>query len=102
MNKTLYELLGMKAKNSIFKSVVVTDRFTNEGYRIVEAEPYDQTFLNAVKHPSLYDKTTSKIMLKLYEFFNKEACWLIVYTDEHGQDENLVSEFFLKDVFGLI
>ena len=35
-NKSLYELLGMKAKNSIFKSVFVTEERTFEGYKIVE------------------------------------------------------------------
>ncbi len=100
-NKSLYELLGMKSKNSIFKSVFITDRHTHEGYQIVEVEPYDNTFLNAIQSVSKYDKTTDKIMKKVYEYFNGQDVWLSMYTDEFGNDEILVNEYYMKQ-FGLL
>ena len=79
--KSLYDLLGMSAKNSIFKSVFVTDKYTSEGYRIIEVEPYDDTFLNAISTISKFDKTTDKIFKKVHHYFNGEPAWLSLYTD---------------------
>lgn len=100
MYKSLYDLLGMKAKNSIFKSVFVTDSYTSEGYRIVEVEAYDDTFLNATATVTKLDNTTDKIFLKVYQYFNGEPVWISLYTDISCADY-LVSTFYMKE-WGLI
>ncbi|MEJ7218454.1 hypothetical protein [Staphylococcus gallinarum] len=98
---TLYELLGMKAKNSIFRSVIITDKKTFEGYPLVEVEPYDQTFLNAVLYPKRYEKTLDRIMKKVFNYFNNTDVWLSVYT-EHGHIEFLLNEHYMREVYKLI
>lgn len=100
MNKSLYELLGMRAKNSIFKSVFVTDEYTREGYRIVEVEPYDDTFLNAISTISKFDKTTDRIFKKVYQYFKGDPVWISLYTDV-SSSEYLVNAFYMKE-WGLI
>lgn len=61
MDKTLYELLEMKAKKSIYKSVLVTNKQL-EGARIIEAEPFDQTGVNIIDGSlSVRDKGIDKI-----------------------------------------
>lgn len=97
--KTLYDVLGMKSKKSIFKSVFITDKVTSEGYKIIEVEPYDQTFLNAISTVSKYDRTTDRIFKKIYETFGADM-WVIICT-EYGQDEHLLSEYYMKE-YGLI
>lgn len=99
--KTLYEALGLKRKNSILKSVFITDKKTSEGFPIVEVEPFDDTFLNAVKYPSLYDKTLDKILKAVYDYCGSDI-WLVIDTDEHGHSEILVSEYNMKEVFKLV
>ena len=98
-NKSLYSLLGMKSKNSVFKSVFVTDSYTCENYRIIEVEPYDNTFLNAINTVNKYDNTIDRIVKKVYEYFNGQDVWLKVYTDNHGQIEILVNEFYMKQFY---
>jgi hypothetical protein len=100
MNKSLYELLGMKAKYSIFKSVFVTDDYTSEGFRIIAVEPYDDTFLNAISTISKLDKTTDKIFKKVHQYFKGEPVWLCLYTDiSHG--EYLINDFYMEQ-WGLL
>lgn len=98
---TLYELTGMKAKKSIFKSVVITGRKTFEGYPLVEVEPYDETFLNAIAYPKKYDETVDRIFKKVYEYFNQKSVWIALYTD-YGQSEHLLSKYHMKEVYKLI
>lgn len=98
---SLYGALNMKAKNSIYKSVFMHNEKTFEGYTIVEVEPYDETFLNAIATPSKYDLTLEKIMKKVYKYFNENDVWLKVYT-EYGQQEFLLNDFYMKKVFKLI
>ena len=100
MNKSLYELLGMKAKHSIFKSVFVTDYFTSEGFRIIEVEPFDNTFLNASSTISKLDKTTDKIFKKVHQYFKGEPVWLCLYTDIL-HSEYLINDFYMEQ-FGLL
>ena len=95
-SKNLYNLLGIKSKNSVFKSVIVTDNYTYENYQIIEVEPYDNTFLNATNTVNKYDNVIDRIMKKVYEYFNSQDVWLKVYTDNHGQIEILVNEFYMK------
>lgn len=99
--KTLYEALGLKREKSIFKSVAITDKKTSEGFSIVEVEPFDDTFLNAIKYPSLYDKTLDKILKAVYNYCGADM-WLIIDTDEYGHSEILVSEYNMKEVYHLI
>ena len=100
LNKSLYELLGMKAKYSIFKSVFVTDYFTSEGFRIIEVEPYDDTFLNAISTISKFDKTTEKIFKKVHQYFKGESVWVSIYT-EISHEEHLINDFYMEQ-WGLL
>lgn len=63
MNKSLYETLDMKRKNSTLKSVFVTkDIF--EGCIIINVEAYDTTGYNAIN-------TTVSKFDKFYDYLNK-------------------------------
>lgn len=94
--KTLYELKNMKAKNSILKSVFITDKII-EGYPVVEVEPYDQTFLNAINTISKYDNTVDRILKEVYKYFDKKTVWVNFYT-EYGHHEILLSEYYVDKV----
>ena len=88
MNEPLYDILNMKAKNSIYRSVFITNRKTLEGYKIVEVEPYDDTFLRAINTVKKYDSTVDRVIKKVYDTVG--TCWIIFYTD-YGQIEILVN-----------
>ena len=96
--KTLYDLKGMKQKNSVLKSVFVTERVTREGYQIIEVEPYDQTFINAIDRD--YENTKSYIMKEVYKFM-KSNTWLIFYT-HLGQEEYLINDYYMKEFYRLV
>lgn len=98
MAVTLYNLKSMKQENSVLRSVFFTDRKTSEGYQIVEVEPYDQTFLNAVKRD--YDKMETYIMKEVYKFMDRDV-WLIFYTD-HGKREFLINDYYMKEFYKLV
>ena len=96
--KTLYNLKGMKQKNSVLKSVFVTDRVTGEGYQIIEVEPYDQTFLNVIDRD--YENTKTYIMKEVYKFMERDT-WLIFYTD-YGREEYLINDYYMKEFYKLV
>lgn len=85
MNETLYSVLGLKSKNSIYKSVFITGKFSDRGLPIVEVEPWDNTFLNAVSTATKYSNTVDKIITKVVETIGS-AC-IVFYTDEWGTKE---------------
>ena len=73
MDKTLYELLEMKAKKSICKSVLVTNKQL-EGARIIEVEPFDQTGVNIIDGSlSVRDKGIDRIEKKLLKYFKETS-----------------------------
>lgn len=90
--KTLYEILNMNRKNSILKSVTITNTSTEEGYPIVGVEPYDNTFLNAINTIEKYDGTVDKIIEKVRNYYNGKPFWLSVATDCYGHIEMLVTK----------
>lgn len=90
--KTLYEILNMNRKNSILKSVTITNTSTGEGYPIVEVEPYDNTFLNAISTIKNYDGTVDRIIEKVRDYYNDKPFWLSVSTDNYGHIEMLVTK----------
>lgn len=94
--KTLYELKNMKAKNSVLKSVFITNE-TFEGYPVVEVEPNDDTFLNAINTTRKYDNTVDRILKEVYKYFNNETVWVNFYT-EYGHNEILLSEYYVEKV----
>lgn len=94
--KTLYELKNMKSKNSILKSVFITNK-EFEGYPVVEVEPYDDTFLNATNTIRKYDNTVDRILKEVYKYFNNETVWVRFYT-EYGHNEILLSEYYVEKV----
>lgn len=96
MYKSIYDLKGMKGKNSIFKSVFVTNRNTYEGFPIVEVEAYDRTFLNATNTESKYDKTVLRIAEKVLDYFNGKDVWMAIYTDKFGTHEILLNEKWIE------
>lgn len=98
---TLYEKLNMKRKYSIFKSVFITGSITLEGYPLVEVEPYDDTFLNAINTSNKYDKVLDRIFKAVFDYYNQKDVWVAVYTDR-GHEEFLLSEYSMKKVYKLI
>lgn len=88
--EVLYDILGLKRKNSIFKSVVVTNEKTYEGFRVVYVEPYDKTFLNATSTVKKYDDTIDRITDKLKEVYT-EPLWVVVDEDNFGHIEILIN-----------
>lgn len=90
--KTLYEILNMNRKNSILKSVTITNSLTMEGYPIVEVEPYDNTFLNAINTVKKYDDTIDRIIEKVRDYYNGKSFWLSVSTDNYEHNEMLVTK----------
>ncbi|ETA74519.1 hypothetical protein [Ligilactobacillus equi] len=93
MNPTLYELKGMKAKNSLLKSIFITGLST-DGYQHVEVEPYDDTGFDALNGtPSRYDKAQALIKKEVSKYFKdknvKENTVLVtVYSERYGVDEH--------------
>ena len=67
---TLNELLNIKRKNTVLKSVYVTNkRF--DGMLIVEVEPYDTTGFNAINTtPSRYEKAVKTISKAVRKYFD--------------------------------
>lgn len=98
---TLYEKLNMKRKYSIFKSVFITGRNTFEGYPLVEVEPYDDTFINAINTDDKYENVTDRIFKAVFEYYNRQDVWIAVYTDR-GNFEDLLTEHTMKEVYKLI
>lgn len=90
--RTLYEILNIKRKNSILKSVTITNKITEEGYPIIEVEPYDDTFLNAISTVEKYDNTIDRIIDKLRDCYGDTPFWLSVSTDNYGHTEMLVTK----------
>ena len=90
--KTLYEILNMNRKNSILKSVTITNSLTVEGYPIVEVEPYDNTFLNAINTIQKYDDAVDRIIEKARDYYNGKPFLLSVSTDNYGHLEILVTK----------
>lgn len=98
---TLYEKLNMKRKYSIFKSVFITGIKTFEGVPLVEVEPYDDTFINAINTDDKYENVTDRIFKAVFEYYNRQDVWIAVYTDR-GNFEDLLTEYTMKEVYKLI
>lgn len=96
MNNSLYSLLEMKSKNSIMKSVFITNKKAYDGLPIIEVEPYDQTFLNATNTINKYNDTVDRIIKKVHEYFNGVEVWINVYTDNHGSIELLINDYYMS------
>ena len=93
MDKTLYELLGMKAKRSIYKSALITDEYL-EGARIIEVEPFDQTGVNIIDGClSVRDKGIDRIEKKLLKYFKRTSDRLLricIYSNVYSPFEYLL------------
>ena len=87
----LSELLNVKRKNSVLRSVFVTNQRI-DGILVVEVEPYDKTGDTALNTtPSRYVdalKTISKAVKKYFDGKEKEV-WINVYCDAYGANENI-------------
>ena len=88
---TLNELLNVKRKNTILKSVYVTNkRF--DGMLVVEVEPYDTTGFNAFNTtPSRYEKAVETITKAVRKYFDgkEREVWINIYSDVYGANENI-------------
>lgn len=91
-SRTLYDILNMKRKYSILKSVSICNTGTEEGYPIIEVEPYDDTFLNAISTVEKYDNTIDRIIDKLRDCYGDTPFWLSISTDNYGHTEMLVTK----------
>lgn len=93
---TLYEVKNMKGKNSIWKSVVLSDiRYDNRP--VVQVEPYDDTFLNAIATVKKYDKTVDRIIDKIWEYYKGEEV-IIQFFTEWGHMEIELSDFYMNEI----
>ena len=76
MEKTLYDLLGVKRKNSTLKSVFVTNKIF-EDCLVLEVEAYDDTGFNALETSvTKFDKFTEyldKVILDNFEKINNQS-----------------------------
>ena len=88
---TLNELLNVKRKNTVLKSVYVTNkRF--DGMLVVEIEPYDTTGFNAINTtPSRYEKAVETITKAVRKYFDgkEKEVWINIYSDVFGSNENI-------------
>lgn len=91
MSVQLSELLNIKRKNSVLRSVFVTNERI-DGILVVGVEPYDETGYNALNTtPSRYDnalETITKAVKKYFDGKEKEV-WINVYCDAYGANENI-------------
>ena len=90
----LSELLNVKRKNSVLRSVFVTNQRI-DGILVVEVEPYDKTGDNALK-------TISKAVKKYFDGKEKEV-WINVYCDAYGANENIFKVDkgdFISQIYG--
>lgn len=80
---SLYDLVGMKRKNSVLKSVFINSN-KREAYSLcsIDVEAYDDTFLNATKYPSLQDKTYDTITNAIIKYQDKIKEYINDYSDE--------------------
>ena len=95
---SLYDLIGMKRKNSVLKSVMINkDKNNTYSKCYIEVEAYDDTFINATRYPSgqykVYDVITKAIIKyqdKIKEYINDYSPTIDVmhYStfDRHLQD----------------
>lgn len=68
---SLYDLIGMKRKNSVLKSVVINkDKNTTFSGCYIEVEAYDGTFTNATRYPSGQDKVYETITNAIIKYQN--------------------------------
>lgn len=91
MNQQLSNLLRTKRKNTILKSVFVTNEFIDK-MRLIEIEAYDKTGYNALNTSiSRYDKAMLTIEKALTKYFSdkEEKILVRVCSDEYGIIENI-------------
>lgn len=69
---SLYDLIGMKKKNSVLKSVVINkDKNNTYSKCYIEVEAYDDTFINATRYPSGQDRTYDVITKAVIKYQDK-------------------------------
>lgn len=91
MSVQLSELLNIKRKNSVLRSVFVTNERI-DGMLVVGVEPYDTTGFNALNTtPSRYDNTLKTITNAVRKYFDgkENEVWINVYSDTYGTNENI-------------
>lgn len=85
----LYKMIGSKRKNSVLKSVTVTDNYC-EGARIIEVEPYDQTGNNALDTTiDRYDAAIGTIEKALHKALPNELVRVCIYSNVFDSFEYL-------------
>ena len=69
---SLYDLIGMKKKNSVLKSVFIYKN-KNKAYSkcSIDIEAYDDTFTNATRYPSGQDRTYDVITKAIIKYQDK-------------------------------
>ena len=69
---SLYDLIGMKRKNSVLKSVMINkDKNNTYSKCYIEVEAYDDTFINATRYPSGQDKVYDVITKAIIKYQDK-------------------------------
>ena len=68
---SLYDLIGMKRKNSVLKSVFINKDKNTYSKCYIEVEAYDDTFINATRYPSGQDKVYDVITKAIIKYQDK-------------------------------
>ena len=69
---SLYDLTGMKRKNSVLKSVMINkDKNSTHSACYIDVEAYDGTFVNATRYPSGQDKVYETITNAIIKYQDK-------------------------------
>lgn len=109
MNFNLYKLLNYHRKNSILRSVNLTNKYEGAHFRIVEIEPYDQTGVNCLDStPTRYDKAINTIEKALHRLelrmiknnkgsHQKNIYRLCIYSNEYEPFEFIFDPVNMKE-----
>ena len=101
---SLYDLIGMKRKNSVLKSVMINkDKNSTYSGCYIEVEAYDGTFTKATRHPSGQDKVYETITNAIIKYQDKIKEYINDYSptievmhystfDRHLQDTVIFNE----------
>lgn len=109
MKFNLYKLLKYHRRNSILKSVNITDKYEGAHFRIVEVEPYDKTGVNCLDTtPTRYDKAINTIEKALHkleiemiksnkDFHHKNIYRLCIYSNKYEPFEFIFDPVNMKE-----
>lgn len=78
---TLYDLIGMKRKESVLKSVTINSQKSYWSGCYIEVEAYDDCFIRNTEYPSQQDKTYETITNAIIKYQDKIKEFVNDYSD---------------------